>query len=280
MGAQTPQAQPPATAQTADPEAIDRSAAQNDPYGQPQGQVNGQRPAPAYGVPPQLALKPGTFISVRTNAALSSDHNHIGDTFTAMLMQPVIVDGVIVANRGMLVYGRVTDAEKAHSGQDSRLGLELTSFTLVDGTQAMVHTQLVAKQQYQAPGSSQPGTVIGTAPANTASNGANPATVLMTHGHATSLYPETALTFNITTPVAINTANSAQAFRYAGPDDYPNMTRPATAGRPTGSATYVYGPGYAAPYPYYYPYYPYYWGPSIGIGFGWGGFGGFRGRWR
>lgn len=283
MGDQTQQA-PPATTQTADPEAMDRSAAQSDPYGQPQG--NGQpRPgAPAYGVPPQITLKPGTMISVRTNQALSSDHNHIGDTFTAVLMQPVIADGVIVANRGTLAYGRVTEAAKHHGDQDSRLGLELTGITLADGTQAMIHTQLIAKAQYQAPNSNQRGTVVGTAPAS-ASAGAtgSPANVLMTHDHETSLYPQTALTLTVTAPATINTAASAQAFRFAGPDDYPNATRPVNSGpRPAGSSSYVYGPppAYGYPYPYYYPYYPYYWGPSIGFGFGFGGFGGFRGRWR
>jgi hypothetical protein len=90
------------------------------------------------------------------------------------------------------------------------------------------------------------------------------------------IYPETALTFAISSPVAISTASAPQAFRFAGPEDYqqanltqanPTLIRPR-AERPM----YVYGPGY---YPNYYPYYPYYWGPSFGIGFG-----GFGRHWR
>jgi hypothetical protein len=252
------QAQPATPAK--DPEAVDRSDAQNVP--------------PAYGLPAQLTLKSGTYITLRINQALSSDKSQAGDTFTATLSQPVIVNGVVVAPRGQMVLGRVAEAAKAHGGKDSRLSLEMTSFTLADGSQASIHSQLVAMQDLRTASGAEAGTVIG------------PAAVMMTHnGKPTMLYPGTALTFNITAPVAIDTAGAPQAFRYASPEDYPSAntitqanTRPA---RPQGSATYVYGPGYYPGYPYYYPYYPY-WGPSFGVGIGFGGFGwgGYGRRWR
>src|SRR5208283_3529384 len=178
----------------------------------------------------------------RVNQALSSDHNHVGDTFSATLIQPVIVGGVVVAPRGQTIYGRVADAEKAHGGKDSRLGLELTSLTLADGTQAPIQSQLVTMQGPRIPGSGEAGTVVGA-------NATGAGGVLLTHSHPTVLYPEAALTFAITTPIVINTANAPQAFRFAGPEDYqPNVTqsttfRPRTTDRPA----YVYGPGY---YPY------------------------------
>src|ERR1022692_1652778 len=107
--------QPPVT-QSQDPaEPVDRS----DAYGQPaQGQTGqqnppadpqpGQPPAPprerpayrpAYGLPAEVTLKPGTFVTIRTNQPLSSDHNQPGDTFSGTLLQPVVVDGVVVAQR-------------------------------------------------------------------------------------------------------------------------------------------------------------------------------------
>ena len=132
--------------QAPDPEPVDRAAAAGAP----------QHTLPAYGLPPQLTLKAGTYINVRINQELSSDRNHAGDTFSATLIQPVIVDGVVVAPRGQMVYGRVAEAEKAHGGKDSRLGLELTSLMLADGTQAPIHSQLVAKQGPQTPGGSKP----------------------------------------------------------------------------------------------------------------------------
>ncbi len=281
----------PATAQAKDPEPVDRSAAQSDAYGQPPANGPQRNAPPAYGLPPQLTLKAGTYIGVRVNQALSSNNNRVGDTFTATLIHPVIVDGVVVAPRGQMLYGRVAEAEKAHGGKDSRLGLELTSLTLADGTQAPMHSQLVSIQGPRTPGGVEAGTVVGTTAAGAAIGGvaargegaaigagagaaAGLTAVLLTHNHPTVIYPETALTFAISAPVAISTANAPQAFRFAGPEDYqqanltqanPTLIRPR-AERPM----YVYGPGY---YPYYYPYYPYYWGPSFGVGIGFGGFG-------
>ncbi len=275
------QDQPPA--QPPNPEPVDRSAAAGAP----------QHSLPAYGLPPQVTLKAGTYINVRINQTLSSDHSHVGDTFSASLIQPVIVDGVVVAPRGQIVYGRVGEAEKAHGGKDSRLGLELTSLTLADGTQAPIHSQLVAMHGPQTPGRVEAGTVVGTTAVGAAVGGvaargegaaigagagaaAGLAAVLLTHNHPTLLYPETALTFNVTTPVVVNTYNAVQAFRFVGPEDYQANTT-QVAPRPTlVRPAHVYGPGYYPyGYPYYYPYYPYYWGPSFGVGIGFGGR-----RWR
>jgi hypothetical protein len=277
-------------AQTQNPEPIERPDAQDGP----------QRNAPpAYGVPAQLTLKSGTYVNVRINQMLSSDRNHAGDTFSATLTQPVIVDGIVVAPRGQVIYGRVADAEKAHAGKDSRLGLELMSITLADGTQAPVTSQLVAKQGPHTPGGQEAGTIIGTTAVGAAVGGiagraqgaaigagagaaAGIATVLLTHNHPTVLYPETALTFSITTPVTINTANAPQAYRYVGPEDYQGVNTSAGPREPVlRRPAYVYGPGYYDPY--YYPYYPYGWGPGFGVGVVVGGprfYGGFGRRWR
>jgi hypothetical protein len=109
--------------------------------------------------------------------------------------------------------------------------------------------------------------------------------VMVTRNHPTVVYPETALTFEITSPVTISTTRAPQAFRYVGPEDY-DRPAPQFAQRPpaAGPRAYYYGPGYypyyGYPYPYgYYPYSPYYWGPGFGVGiaigprWGWG-------RWR
>jgi hypothetical protein len=96
------------------------------------------------------------------------------------------------------------------------------------------------------------------------------------------VYPETALTFRVDSPVTIATVNAPQAFRFVGPDEY---SRPVNGqlqrrpGPPPGGAFY-YGPAY--PYGYPYPYYPYYWGPGVSIYWGPGYFygRGFYRRWR
>jgi hypothetical protein len=291
--------------------------AATDAYGQPMAQAP-QAPAavpqnppanaprrPAYGLPPEVTVKPGTYLTARINQPLSSDKNHPGDTFTASLIQPLVVDGVVVAVRGQTVYGSVVEAEKAHGGHPSRLKLVLTGITLADGAQTPVSSQLVANTGPRTPAGMQAGAVAGTTAVGAGVGavaaggtgaamgagigaGAGIAGVLLTRDHPTIVYPEMALTFQITSPLTVSTARAPQAFHFATPQDY---ERPPAqlAGRPGSGRGYYYAPGgygsyypgYYSPYysyPYGYPYYPYYWGPSVGIGFGWGG--GWGRRWR
>jgi len=253
---------------------------------------------PAYGLPATLTLQPGTFFTVRINQALSSAHNQVGDPFTATLMQPIIVNGVVVANRGQSVYGRVALVEKHHGSAPSRLGVELTGLTLADGSQAPIKSQLVARQGPTTPGGIEAGTIVGTTAVGAAIGGAAAwgtgaaigagagaiagiATVLATHNHPSVIYPETALTFRIDSPVTIATDRAPQAFRYVGPEDYNNYPQQqlvrARPPAPYASPYYGYGSYYGYPYPYYYPYY---WGPGFGAYFGGGFYGGFRGGFR
>jgi hypothetical protein len=248
-------------------------------------------------MPAQLTIAPGTFFTVRMNQVLSSDRNHEGDAFSATLVKPIIVNGVIVADRGQVIQGRVSEAKKAGrvSGV-SHLGLELTDMTLVDGSQVPVKTELVNRNGTTSQGrdavgigaATGIGAIIGAGAAGRHEVGEGAAIgagagaaagiigVLLTRGNPTIVRPEQVLTFRMDNPIVVNTDRAPQAFRYAGPYDYQQpQDQPRSAppvGRYYGS---YYGPGY---YPYYgYGYgYPYYYGPSIGIGFG----GRFGGRWR
>jgi len=44
--------------------------------------------------------------------------------------------------------------------------------------------------------------------------------VLLTRNHPTIIYPETALTFAVQSPVMISTAQAPGAYRYVGAEDY------------------------------------------------------------
>jgi hypothetical protein len=280
----------PQAAAIPDPEPVDR--------GGQQAQTPPAHDPPPYGLPAELTVKPGALVTVRVNDMLSSNRNLPGDAFSAVLMQPLVVDGVVVAERGQIVSGRVAQARKPHSNTPSVLALELTDLTLVDGTQAPVHSQLVSWQGAMTPAGQQAGTVIvttalgaeigaaagrGTGAAVGAGAGLAAGTVaaLETRNHPTEVYPETAMTFRIDAPLAVSTVHAPQAFHYVSPSDY---DRPA----PLQTRTVVPAPPYYRPYygPYYSPYYvpyPYgYWGPYYGPGLGFGiaiGRGGF-GRWR
>jgi hypothetical protein len=250
------------------------------PDAPPPPQANAQpAPPPQYqandSIPPRLTIKPGTFVTVRLNQWLSSDHNQQGDTFFGSLAEPIIVDGIVVAQRGQQVSGRVTEAQKAGRVEgNSRLGVELTGLTLVDGQQVPLQSQMINRNGNTSTGRDA-GAVAGTTALGAAIGasadwgrgaaigaGAGAAAgiigVLLTRGHPTVIYPETALTFRIASPVTVATDRAPQAFRYVETKDYGNQ---GYAARP---APRLAGPVAPAPLPYYgpayYPYYPYYYG--------------------
>jgi hypothetical protein len=300
--APAPQTQP-AAQPVAAPDVLDQDptqpVARADSYGQPQQpgapQGRDERPpaaVPHYGLPAALTIKPGTFITVRLNQELSSDRNQQGDVFSASLAQPVVVDGVVVAQRGQTVMGQVAEAVKAgRVSGSSRLGLQLTGLTLADGTQANLQSQLVNRNGQTSVGNDVAAvattTGLGAAVGAAADWGRGAAIgagagaaaglvgVLLTRGHATVVYPETVLTFRIDSPVNVDLARAPQAFRYVGPDEYDRPVQTNVARRPAPRPYY-------SPYPYYYPGYygyPYAWGPTIGIGFGHYGRGHWGRRW-
>jgi hypothetical protein len=231
---------------------------------QPTGWRQADSPAPS-----QLTLPAGTWISVRADQVLSSDRNLPGDQFTATLAQPLVANGFVIAHRGQILSGQVTDAVKAGRVKGtSRLALELTEVTLADGENVPVHTQLV-----QYPGDTAKGrdataigttTGIGAAVGAAAGGGAGAGIgagagaaastigVLMTRGRATEVYPESLLTFRTTEPITISTERSAVAFAPVRSEDYapeaqprqPRLARrPAYAGYPYPAYGYppVYG---------------------------------------
>ncbi|MBV8865313.1 MAG: hypothetical protein JO210_07935 [Acidobacteriaceae bacterium] len=267
-------------------------------YSQNGAQQNYQPPPP---IPAQLTMPAGTYLTVRVNQLLSSDKNQPGDAFTASLVQPAVVNGVVVAAPGQTLGGRVVTAEKHHMDQPGRLGLQLTNLTLVDGQQVPLNTQFISRQGGTTPGGAEVGTVAATTGVGAAIGaiagwgtgaaigaGAGAAAgligVLVTHNHASVIYPEQVLTFRLETPVTISTVNSSQAFFYVQPDQYDRPAYPNQgpngnmyeSGTPPPPTYYAYGYGYPyyAGYPYYGGWgwgYPYYWGPSIAFYGGWWG---------
>src|SRR5437867_6234167 len=201
-----------------------------------------QNQAPAtdpqsYGVAPQLTIKPGTFVTVRVNQVLSSDRNQAGDAFASTLVRPIVVDGVVVAQRGETVGGLVTEAQKAGRVQGtSRLAVQLTDLTVVDGDQVPIQSQLISRGGPTSVGRDAAAvggtTALGAAVGAAADSGRGAAIgagagaavgilgVLLTRGKATVIYPESVLTFRIDAPVTISTERAPQAFRYVEPNEY------------------------------------------------------------
>lgn len=256
-------------------------------------------PPPPVNIPSQLTIKPGTYVTVRINQMLSSDRNKAGDTFSATLARPIVVDGIVVAERGQTLGGKVTEAKKAGRVEGtSRLGVQLTDIPVADGSQMAVQTSLlnfngptsVGRDVGAVAGTTALGAAVGAAAAwgRGAAIGAGAGAavglvgVLLTRGHPTIIPPESVLTFRIDQPVTISTEHAPLAFRYVSPSDYsapPSMQMRPRPGYPPvpgagyyAPAYYPYGYGYGYPYPYWGFYPGVYWGPGFGFGFG------FRGR--
>jgi hypothetical protein len=233
------------------------------------------QPASAGVLPPELTLPAGTLVIVRLTGTLSSDHNLPGDGFTAVLDQPLVAQGWVVANRGQTVVGRVVAARKAGRTQGvSQLAVDLSELVLADGSQVPIQTQMAQSSAGTSYGrdavgvgtSAGVGAMIGGAAGGGEGAAIGAAAgavagiigVLSTRGRATELYPETVLIFRLDAPVTIQTLQSRQAFRPVTPQDYngndgrrnePRTLRAAEAYPPP--APYYYSP-------YYYPGYGYY----------------------
>jgi hypothetical protein len=83
---------------------------------------------------------------VRLNDALSTDHNQAGDAFSATLDHPLIVDGLVIAERGSRLEGKVVSSEKAGRVKGvSELSIELVRLTTSDGQRVDLHTEPWAK---------------------------------------------------------------------------------------------------------------------------------------
>ena len=260
--------------------SADPGAPPPDPQVAPQAQA-----PPQASYPSRITLPAGTWVTIRVNEPLSSDHSQAGDTFTATLAEPIVSNGLVIARRGELVTGVVSEAQKAGRVQGtSRLGLELTEIQLADGRQVQVRSRLMQRRGDTSYG--RDAAAIGTTTAVGAAIGAgvnggvgagvgaaagfvaSTIGVMLTRGRPTVVYPETPLTFALDTPVNVD---GADAFQPASQQDYnPSLQQRPPAPRygyapPPGP---YYGGLYAAPY---YPYpYPYFYGPSIYFGYGFG----------
>ena len=258
------------------------------PQGQPDPQAQGQPNQPT--LPQTLTLPKGTIVRVRVDEWISSDRNSVGDSFSAILDQPIVVNGWVVARRGQAQTGRVSVIKKGGHGNPSQLGVDLADLTLVDGQQMPLQTEL-----YQASGGSSQGRNVATVGTTTglgavigaiAGGGTGAAIgaglgatagvigVMSTQDRPTAIPPETVLSFRLQEPVTISTANSQFAFQPVTQSDLdsgqphgrPRMVRP---GPPP--------PYYPYPYAYGYPY-AFYPAPFFSFGYygGFGRFGGYR----
>jgi len=97
--------------------------------------------APVIPVPMRVTLKEGSVIAIRLGETLNSEKNHIGDVFSGSLAEPVVVDGMVIAERGARVSGKIVDAERAGRVKGvAVLQLALTEMITADNQRVAVLT--------------------------------------------------------------------------------------------------------------------------------------------
>ncbi|HZQ70654.1 MAG TPA: hypothetical protein VFA68_19145 [Terriglobales bacterium] len=119
----------------------DESAASNQ-------QLPFDRSADSKGISPTAAIPPttipsGTPITVRLQSAVSSAVSHSGESFDAVLDDPLIIDGQTVAPRGSAVVGRVISAKASgHLKDPGFLRLTLVSLS-INGKELPIQTSSI-----------------------------------------------------------------------------------------------------------------------------------------
>lgn len=96
--------------------------------------------------PSTVTIKEGTTFSIRLGEGLSSDRNRSGDEFTGTLEQPLVVDDLVIAERGARVEGRVVESQVAGRVKGlAHLSIELTRLHTADGQNVAIRTDSYAQ---------------------------------------------------------------------------------------------------------------------------------------
>ena len=173
--------------------------------------------------PPQsrsVTIANGTLVTVRLSETISTERSRQGDSFLATLDEPLVVDGLVIAEKGARANGRVVELVEAGRVKGlAHLSLELTSVMLSDGQKAELRT---ARFEKEGPASKAEdaqkvgiGAVIGAAIGAIAGGGKGAAigaasggaagggVVAATRGKPAVLPAETKISFRVEQPLTI-----------------------------------------------------------------------------
>ncbi|MBI5281246.1 MAG: hypothetical protein HY858_06135 [Candidatus Solibacter usitatus] len=170
---------------------------------------------------PQTATIPaGTLITVRLRDGLSSRSAQDGTNFSATLDHPLIVDGMVISERGTEQRGRVVEVARAGRVKGrSVLALELIELNTADGQKVDIRTEAVRKEEEsgvkddakRAAVAAGIGAAIGAifgggkgaAIGAGAGGAAGAGAAVLTRGKDVELPSETRLTFRLKEPVVL-----------------------------------------------------------------------------
>lgn len=102
------------------------------------------RPAPEKPQVHMVGIPAGTELTLALDTTLSSETSHAGDTFSATVVEPIVIDSREVIPAGSTIEGRVTDATPAKRGAgEAKLALSFGALRLASG----YHTNIVGSFQ-------------------------------------------------------------------------------------------------------------------------------------
>lgn len=184
-------------------------------------QYVGQGAGVANGQLRRMSLPTGSPVYVRLISSISSNRLVPGAPFEASLDAPLEVNGIVIAERGARVEGRISESDAAGkiAGQ-SRLAIQLTRIMTADGKALDIQTNTIAMTGGTSYGidvakvagiagvgaalgaiNSGRGAAIGSAAGAAAGLG----WVLNSRGKATTIASETRLEFHLIAPVTFTT---------------------------------------------------------------------------
>lgn len=175
---------------------------------------------PAPPQPRSVTIASGTLVTVRLGETISTERSRQGDSFMATLDEPLVVDGLVIAEKGARANGRVVDLVEAGRVKGlAHLSLELANVMLSDGQKIELRT---ARFEKDGPSSKTAdtekvgiGAVIGAAIGAMAGGGKGAAigaagggaagggVVAATRGKPAVLTAETKISFRVEQPVTI-----------------------------------------------------------------------------
>ncbi|HEX4278881.1 MAG TPA: hypothetical protein VHZ74_26180 [Bryobacteraceae bacterium] len=177
-------------------------------------------PAPEPPAPRQVTLPTGATIAVWLNQSLSTERAMPGDTFWASLAEPIVVDGLVIAERGARVSGRITASQPAGRVSGTAvLTLSLSTILTSDGQRVAISTDPWTKQGdtsrsadvAKIGGGAALGAIIGAiagggkgaAIGAGVGGGAGAGAVMASRGKSASLPSETVIRFRLASRVTI-----------------------------------------------------------------------------
>lgn len=170
--------------------------------------------------PRSVTIPAGTLITVRLAQAIESGTNSEGDAFTATLDQPLVVDGLVIAERGSRQQGKVSFSERSGRVKGrAAFGLELVALNTADGQRVDLRTEIFRHEAASSAGrdAAKAGVMAGIGAAIGAMAGggrgaaigaaaggaAGAGTVMATRGQEARLPAETRISFRLTQPITL-----------------------------------------------------------------------------